>query len=521
MKKGLIDIELHRHGTRLRLSALRRGLVSGFTLALIASSPEYSATAGESTVHSGSDGSVPLSEWIVVDGRFADWEGIDPVFQSEAPGSSMGTLEIENVWASSDQDRLYLRIKFSASTLLQGNSGVVLYVDTDGDTDTGTTVDGIGAELSWSFSDREGSVRVLDLPIRVIQSAVGLRQAPNMTASEFEVSLDRRSTLIGTPFLPHSPVSILFRVEEAESGTVMGSTGWLDLLLEDRPRPAIPEGPLDREDPAHLRVLTYNVFFDGLFERPDSFRRILQALDPDILSLQELYLHSVKQTRNWIAAALPEREWHAAGFGQGVILSRFPVHEWGGIGNERRGAWALLDTPKGRMAFINPHAPCCENDAGRQEEFDAIAAWIRDSRTVGRLGPRTPVIVAGDMNLVGDSRQLNTLLHGAIVDTTRHGPASPPDGDGSSLSDAMPYHLPATESYTWRNDRSVFAPGKLDYIVYTDSVLELGRSFVLWTPDLSARTLQQWGLQPEDTAIASDHLPVVADFRFRARDSSR
>jgi len=65
---------------------------------------------------------------------------------------------------------------------------------------------------------------------------------------------------------------------------------------------------------------------------------------------------------------------------------------------------------------------------------------------------------------------------------------------------------------TWRDARSSFAPGRLDYIFYSDSVLRLERAFILATEELAPDVLARYGLRPDDTLVASDHLPVVADF---------
>ncbi len=461
----------------------------------------------------------PLSGRIVVDGLFTDWSDRSRVHEVSAPDPEDRSALIEAVWIHSDRDRLSLRARLSRQVLLQGNSRLVLHIDTDGDPGTGLPVDGLGADFSWHFSEREGRLRVMGVPVRLIQSDVELRQAPVISADEFEISVARRVSVVGAPFLPTPRIALTLR-EESE-GQVIGSTGPLEVDLDPQAPPPPPPVRVPEKDPDQFRTLTYNVLYDGNFERPLPFRRILGALEPDVLCLQEIYRHSVDESLAWIRHILPNTTWHAAGFGQGVILSRFPVLEWGPIGTRRRGAWAILDTPDGKLAVVNPHAPCCQDDAGRQDEFDALTAWIRDSRASGLLDPRTPVIVAGDMNLVGDAQQLTTLLEGAIVDTATHGPAAPPDGDGTPFVDVAPYHLSGTETYTWRSDLGEFAPGKLDYILYTDSVLGLGRSFVLWTPDLDETALREAGLEVEDTRVASDHLPVVADFYFRAATSSR
>ncbi|NNF05498.1 MAG: hypothetical protein HKN21_01935 [Candidatus Eisenbacteria bacterium] len=455
---------------------------------------------------------------IVIDGIFADWDRVPLAYEFLHVASTDEPPLVTHVWASSNRDRLALRFQLSSEVLLQGTSQLALHIDTDKDVNTGSEIDGFGADFSWFFSEREGRIRVMGAPLRISQSDIGLRQAPVISAEEFEVSLDRQISLAGEPFLPGSHIS--FSLHEFRDDELVSSTGRIDLELSAM-EPEPPKIGTMEKEPGHLRVLTYNVLYDGCFERPLPFRRIMDALEPDIISLQELYKHSTQETLEWVQRVLPDSDWHAAGFGQGVILSKYPVLEWGPIGTQRRGAWAILEIPDGKMAVLNPHPPCCGNDAGRQEEYDAMAAWIRDARASGKLDEETAVVVAGDANLVGDSQQLDTLLNGAIVDTATHGPVAAPDGDGTSLADANPYHLSGTEAYTWRDDSSEFSPGKLDYIVYSDSVLGVSNAFILWTPDLPEAVLRETRLEADDTKLASDHLPVVADFYFRAAASSR
>ena len=123
----------------------------------------------------------------------------------------------------------------------------------------------------------------------------------------------------------------------------------------------------------------------------------------------------------------------------------------------------------------------------------------------------TPTVVAGDMNLVGGSGQLQTLLAGRIADEARHGPSHAPDWDNTPLRDADPRITGGRENYTWRAPEGAYAPGKLDYIVFTDSVLEMGNAFVLATEHMRPEDLDRYGLLADDTVEASDHLPVVAD----------
>jgi len=72
-------------------------------------------------------------------------------------------------------------------------------------------------------------------------------------------------------------------------------------------------------------------------------------------------------------------------------------------------------------------------------------------------------------------------------------------------------HTAIRMGYTWRNDNESFSPGKLDYILFTDSVIELGNHFVLNTLAMSNSELDLYGLLSDDTNIASDHLPRIMD----------
>ncbi len=465
---------------------------------------------------------------IVIEGRFDDWGPGDLRFESAGAGAQGGhdlpSAAITRVWARADPRRIAVSFELRHETLLQRDSGIVLYLDLDGDAATGLPLEGMGADIRWSFGEKEGRAVVMGLPIRITQSGIDLRQGPTLSATRFELSVDRAVSIAGASFAPGDSAALLLRFEDREGrGERPGpgsSTGRLAFPLSDRALEVPEPAALSREDPGHLRLLTYNVLFDGCFERPEPFRRILRALDPEVLSLQEIYRHSLEETRALVAGFLPGSSWHVAGSGQGPILSRHPIRDSGPVGEAGRGSWALIAAPGGDLLVINPHPPCCDDDAGRRREFDAIAAWLRDAGRSGRLRRGTPIVIAGDMNLVGESRQLATLLAGAISDTAVHGPSAAPDWDGTPLTDAMPYHLTGGEAYTWRGDDGPFAPGRLDYIVYSDSVLRLERSFVLWTPDLPQEYLDDAGLLREDTAVASDHLPVVADFSF-APDSSR
>jgi hypothetical protein len=126
----------------------------------------------------------------------------------------------------------------------------------------------------------------------------------------------------------------------------------------------------------------------------------------------------------------------------------------------------------------------------------------------------------GDFNLVGYKQQLETLTDGDIVDEASYGIDFLPDWDDSPLTDLFSRHTHIRMGYTWRSDASGFNPGKLDYILYTDSVLEPVKHFVLNTLAMFEEDLSFYDLESEDTNQASDHLPRLMDISETLADTS-
>jgi hypothetical protein len=67
---------------------------------------------------------------------------------------------------------------------------------------------------------------------------------------------------------------------------------------------------------------------------------------------------------------------------------------------------------------------------------------------------------------------------------------------------------------TWGDPDLPFVPGRLDFLLYADTSLESINAFLMDTRDLEPRWLERHGLRGDDTASASDHLPLVADLRW-------
>ena len=307
---------------------------------------------------------------------------------------------------------------------------------------------------------------------------------------------------------------------------------------------------VDRSLATDLRVVSYNIKWDSIFSDNDpaqaaKFARVLAATDPDLLNLQEIgdpfcasctpkSGEDVRVLLNTLAP-LGGAGWQVHQGGDNVIASKYPLsmrRTDTNPGGNRSQAIALVDLPDAQFAsdfyLLNNHYKCCGNEGGfedqlRQQESDSIVSWLKDARAPGEvvdLPPGTPFAVVGDLNLVGGSQPLDTLVDGNIQNEFAYGTDSAPDWDGSPLKNAQPLHNgTGPADYTWRNDNSRFAPGVLDFVIYSDSALDVGNQFVLNTVAMSSAERAATGLQANDITVDSqgrnyDHLPVVVDFRI-------
>lgn len=307
---------------------------------------------------------------------------------------------------------------------------------------------------------------------------------------------------------------------------------------------------IDRQQTTDLRVVSYNILNDSIFPnvnavQADKFERVLAALDPDILNLQEISVGRSEDVRilmNTLAPLPGGASWFTYQSGGPVIASKYPLSLK--ASNTPPGQYrtnlALVDLPNDLyevdLYVMNNHFVCCNTseppgpldprERERQRQADALVNWMRDARNVGGLidlPHGTPMLVVGDLNIINDPDildPLGTLLSGDIFDELIFGADSPPDWDGSFATDAHPLHNGVgPDDYTWRDDNGPFQPGRLDYILYTDSVIQEANKFVLNTVDMTsverlATGLQEFDITVDLEGVAYDHLPVVVDFRI-------
>ena len=461
---------------------------------------------------------------IQMDGDFSDWENVTALASDPANDGGSSGIDFRQVWVGNDENYLY--IKFDTTGEVQPDEGqsLRLYLDTDLNSSTGTYFNGIGAELVWSFGWRNGTFKVGSSTYDLNHSDIGLLVGPTVSNTQFEVAIARDAVPGGGVDL-FSGEDVRFILKDSSSGgDVFPNSGHVTYSFSAGSFD-IPSLSLDRDLPEHIRLASYNIEGDGLFDggsRELALERIFQAIDADVFIINEVWDSSAAAVLSKVEQFLPSgtgQSWYAIKRDNGnVIVSRYPILQSWEVYPGHRITAALLDLGAGQsddLLVIANHWRCCSADDLRQDEADATIAFLRDARTPGgviNLAENTPVLFGGDLNLVGWRQQLDTIISGDIQDESQFGNDSAPDWDGSDFAQPLTRQTDARASYTWRKDYSSYYPGMLDYILFTDSNLDLHNHFVLETRTMTTGSLSAAGLMAGDTESASDHAPRVADF---------
>jgi len=449
---------------------------------------------------------------IVIDGLFDDWQEV-PVTITDPEGDynydDWAELKITN-----DDDFIFFKISLhSEETLLQNWNNFYLYIDADRDSLTGHPFRGLGVELAWHFGYRTGQYFEQDGIIDLWQNDITLRQAPTVTSTEFEIAIARGSFVLSDP----DSIAVIFS-SFYDTGDYMPDS-WGGVVYQLDTTVVGPAEPILLEKTG-TRLVTYNTLYTGILEpdRQPKFQRIIQALDPDIIALQE---HSEwNEIGDIISSWFPEDTWYQGyTFRDLVVLSKYPIINQANLISSERTMCALLQTDdpiNPYLLILNSHFSCCDNDDDRQEQVDELVQVLREWR-LNDNGPfdlpeGTPMFHVGDFNFVGYREQIETVTAGNIQDEGNYGSDFPLDWDGTAITDLFSRQTHKRMAYTWRSDGSSFNPGKLDYVLYTDSNLSILNHFVLNTLAMPDSVLNEWELEAEDTNEASDHLPRIVDF---------
>ncbi|MBH09612.1 MAG: hypothetical protein CMG74_04510 [Candidatus Marinimicrobia bacterium] len=456
---------------------------------------------------------------IIIDGKFSDWQNISIAY-SDNVGDGLGA-DFADVKITYDQEFLFIYFNFyNGEFLMQDMNAFHLYIDSDNNASTGLVFNGIGAELEWIFGEREGLFYNSEGVENVWQNDLTLRIGPTITSSEFEVAIARDSnvlTLNGSRVLSEGKIAI--SNSQANSDYVPNEIEGILFNIDEDEVPLAEPISLERSNINDIRILSYNTLWTGILDsdRQPRFKRIFQALDPDIIALQE---HTDwDEIDEIIQSWFPEEEWHASWtYRDLVVLSRFPILNDANLISSERTMAALLDTRDelGKdLLIINSHLSCCDDNINRQKQVDEFISvwrdWILNQDGPFDLENSTPFVHVGDFNFVGYRQQVETIRTGDIYDETEYGTDFLPDWDSTAIIDLFSLHTQKRMGYTWRSDESSFSPGKLDYVFYSDATIFPGKNYILNTLAMDSDILNQYGLQLDDTNEASDHLPRIFD----------
>jgi len=285
-----------------------------------------------------------------------------------------------------------------------------------------------------------------------------------------------------------------------------------------------------------LRVLTWNTERNivATASTADEFDRVLKAIRPDIIGLQEVPIDvTAPQLAATIGASLPIAggTWQVVlgktdGFIRPAIVSRYPLSlartDTNPASEVRGVTMALVDLPNAAYAadfyFMVVHLKCCSGsveEARRRTALDAMTGWLRDARTPGgviTLPANTPFGITGDFNLntVDSPASEAAFLIGDIASNAIYGADSAPDWDGTPMTEARSADPFTGDTDTW-NSSTTNPSVRFDRLYYSDSAAPLGAKFVFNPRTMPSSVRGAIGVNQTDVSTATDHLPVIFD----------
>ena len=466
-------------------------------------------------------GILPVAGQHFIDEIYTDWPLSSLKYSDSGDGANTG-LDIQQLWIDHDNENLYLRFDLDREIKLQELNKLGLQIDFDNNANTGYRDNGIGAELSIYFGDRDIYFNGNNnSTIKIAHNSIGLLSLPSISSSTFELRIKRQNILDGSSVSMSSTIAIVLSNRISGGDKIPNNSGGVTYQFTTSTPPATLPFSFTKKKADQLRVMTYNVKKDGLLDAATSSyqKKLIQAANPDVICFQELYAQSAADIENLLNDILPlgtGKYWQATKSLPDVITATKHCIEASAYVNGNGVVLLYADNCTKPIVVFNAHLPCCDNDIDRQAEIDAIMAKLRKMKVNNGDGflynDDTPTIIMGDMNMVGLNQQQHSLLTGNIVNEGIYGQDFQPDWDNTPLEDAKPFVPGSPFTYTWNDNGNSYMPGRLDYIIYTGSVMRLENAFVLETAFLPTDILQDYNFNVTDSRNASDHLPVVADF---------
>lgn len=467
---------------------------------------------------------------IAIDGRFGDWSDVEASLRDPAD-APWAEIDFGDVRIAHDDRFVEFLFETGNDVTLQRLRGTArLVLDADGDPETGREVYGVaGADVIVDFTpadpdrrDRPGEgvgLRSTTARNRLSPYDVGIVVAPTHSSDRFELRIRRAAVLPDTAPLFEGERFTMQLVFVDLQGTIQDRTDSVtyELTPVRPPPPAQADDPLARAPHTSLRMMTWNTERGAMLARPDAAGRVLRAIGPDVILLQELPEDSDAGEVAMRLERMLGRPWHVIiGAGGGnlrcAVAAAATLDLSPALGvvaypdtpqRSVRATGAMLRADRRRMLLISVHLRCCgyagsSEDRTRSVEADAIRRAVADASAETNT---EAIVMGGDLNLVGSAWPLAVIAEGL-------------DRSGEALARADAYRLDGLTNWTWADRDLPFTPGRLDFLLYAPSANATTGSFVFDTRDLESRWLEHHGLHADDAETASDHRPVVADIRW-------
>ena len=451
----------------------------------------------------------PAFSQISLDQLFDDWSSI-PVVDQNASNVHLQSAQVaaNGTWA-------YWRMELGAELALDETiipHGLELWIDTDANANTGWIQSGMGVEVVLDFSAAEARrYNANGVMTTLTLNDLGVHAAPTYSGVDVEIAVDRDLAGIDGSFMRWKWV-------DAMNGEALPDVPEVT-ALNDNPVPYVSL-PLERPTNAQLRCMWWNV--NGRFNNNSAeaaMGRMVDAIAPDLIGFSEVSNVSAGYVKGMLESWLPGTTWYVNKDDYDLMVaSIYPIDQ--SFSSVYRSFPAVVSTESlwgFPTLFTSSHLKCCggaSNEAQRQSEADEFMEFQRDAMTPGGfldLPVGTPLVFGGDLNMVGLAAPIVTLQSGDIFDNGAYGPDFAPDWDGTGMLELPILQADRPMDYTWRNDGSIYMPGKLDYALISDGAVEAVHMFGLQTQDMTSDRLAAYGLQSGDTWSASDHLPIVVD----------
>ncbi|MBT8190695.1 MAG: endonuclease/exonuclease/phosphatase family protein, partial [Bacteroidia bacterium] len=391
------------------------------------------------------------AQQIIVDGDFQDWDNSSPIVNDA--GDSQG-LDIESVQVSYDDIYLFLKVEFNQEILLQQNNNILLGVDFDNNTNSGFDLGAIGAELVFNCGQRNGILSAGQAILQIQHEDIGLISSPTVSSNEFEIAIKRRFSVSGQSFEMGNIVSVHIS-GELEQGDQLPDFGRFEIPLSDSRPQQNQDYTLAEAALADFRFMSFNVLRDNIFEFGvrSAFASLMKAVNADVYCFQEVYDHDDDELLDLLLSLNildQSQSWYSVKHDPDLItISRYPIVYEQNVGNNSA---SVLDVDGTELLIVNMHLPCCENDFGREIEIDQVLRFVRrskDGQLQYQLQDNTPYIFCGDLNLVGDASQLESLISGNINDNGFFGPDVTLDWDDDHMTDLKAPTTGYPAVFTW------------------------------------------------------------------------